>query len=143
MAVSTIGEIGIRLISLPGNLVGAITSEVPAETLKTMNGGRLPNSVTNLQPKAPYIQVMNKLPIQTTYHSIIGNRGKPGPLADSSDGVVPYWSSHEAKAQSELIVPGPHGSCELPQTIAELDRILRLHLKIGSGRSTSTLATAH
>src|SRR5438067_7512975 len=128
MAVSTIGEIGIRLISLPGNLVGAITSEVPAETLKTMNGGRLPNSVTNLQPKAPYIQVMNKLPIQTTYHSIIGNRGKPGPLADSSDGVVPYWSSHLDGAKSECIVPGPHGSCELPQTIAELDRILRLHL---------------
>ena len=132
MAVSTIGEIGIRLISLPGNLVGVITSEVPAETLKTMNGGRLPNSITNLQPKAPYIQVLNKLPMRTTYHSIIGNRGKPGPLADSSDGVVPYWSSHETKAQSELIVPGPHGSCQLPQTIAELDRILRLHLGKGS-----------
>jgi len=61
-------------------------------------------------------------------HSIIGNRGKPGPLADSSDGVVPYWSSHLDKAQSELIVPGPHGSTGLPQTIAELDRILRLHV---------------
>jgi pimeloyl-ACP methyl ester carboxylesterase len=132
MAVSTIGEIGIRLISLPGNLVGAITSEVPAETLKTMTGGRLPNSITNLQPKAPYIQVLNTLPMQTTYHSIIGNRGKPGPLADSSDGVVPYWSSHDVKAQSELIVPGPHGSCELPQTIAELDQILRLHLGASS-----------
>jgi hypothetical protein len=137
MAVSTIGEIGIRLISLPSTLVGTITSEVPAETLKTINGGRLPNSVTNLQPKAPYIQVLNKLPMQTTYHSIIGNRGKPGPLADSSDGVVPYWSSHEAKAKSELIVPGPHGSCELPQTIAELDRILRLHLGISSSSKPS------
>ena len=143
MAVSTIGEIGIRLISLPANLVGAITSEVPAETLKSMNGGRLPNSVTNLQPKAPYVQVLNKLPMQTTYHSIIGNRGKPGPLADSSDGVVPYWSSHESKARSELIVPGPHGSCELPQTIAELDRILRLHLGISSNsKSTPAVAQA-
>jgi len=138
MAVSTIGEIGVRLISLPANLVSAITSEVPAETLKSMNGGRLPNSVTNLQPKSPYIQVLNKLPMQTTYHSIIGNRGKPGPLADSSDGVVPYWSSHEAKAQSEVIVPGPHGSCELPQTIAELDRILRLHLGISSSSKPAT-----
>jgi hypothetical protein len=27
-----------------------------------------------------------------------------------------------------LIVPGPHGSFNLPQTIAELKRILRLHL---------------
>jgi pimeloyl-ACP methyl ester carboxylesterase len=129
MAVSTIGEIGIRLISLPSTLVGVVTSEVPSETLKTMNGGRLPNSVTNLQPKSPYIQVLKKLPMQTTYNSIIGNRGKPGPLADSSDGVVPYWSSHLDGAKSECIVPGPHGSCELPQTIAELDRILQLNLK--------------
>ena len=143
MAVSTIGEIGVRLISLPANLVSAVTSEVPSATLKSMNGGRLPNSVTNLQPKAPYIQVANKLPMQTTYHSIIGNRGKPGPLADSSDGVVPYWSSHETKAKSELIVPGPHGSCELPQTIAELDRILRLHLGISSSsKPTPAVAQA-
>jgi hypothetical protein len=45
---------------------------------------------------------------------------------------VPYWSSHLDGAQSEKIVPGPHGSCELPQTIAELDRILRLHLGLPS-----------
>ncbi len=45
------------------------------------------------------------------------------------DGVVPYWSSHCDGARFECIVPGPHGSCELPQTIAELDRILELHLK--------------
>jgi hypothetical protein len=42
--------------------------------------------------------------------------------------VVAYWSSHLAGAQSELIVPGPHGLFALPQTIAELKRILRLHL---------------
>ena len=42
--------------------------------------------------------------------------------------MVPYSSSHLDGAQSEVIVPGPHGACELPQTIAELDRILRLHL---------------
>ena len=72
---------------------------------------------------------MDTVPVQAAYHSIIGNRGKPGPLADSTDGVVPYWSSHMDKAQSELIVPGPHGSCQLPQTIEELKRLLRLHLK--------------
>jgi hypothetical protein len=31
-----------------------------------------------------------------------------------------------------VIVPGPHGACELPQTIAELDRILRLYLRTSS-----------
>src|SRR5438874_12527131 len=107
-----------------------------------MNNGRLPSSVSNLAPKAPYLAVLNKESIQAPYHSIIGNRGKPGPLTDSSDGVVPYWSSHLDGAQSECIVPGPHGSCQLPETIVELDRVLRLHLGISSSKPTSTVAQA-
>jgi pimeloyl-ACP methyl ester carboxylesterase len=139
MASGGIGELGIKLISLPVDLETTMKSEIPEETLRKINNGRLPNSVSNLKPSAPYLAVLNKQPIQAPYHSIIGNRGKPGPLADSSDGVVPYWSSHLDGAQSELIVPGPHGSCELPQTIAELDRILRLHLK-ASGTAKTILA---
>jgi len=45
------------------------------------------------------------------------------------NGVVAYSSSRLDSAQSETIVPGPHGSEQLPQTIDELKRILRLHLK--------------
>jgi pimeloyl-ACP methyl ester carboxylesterase len=136
MASGGIGELGIKLISLPVDLETTIKSEIPEETLRKINNGRLPNSVSNLKPDAPYLAVLNKESIQAPYHSIIGNRGKPGPLADSSDGVVPYWSSHLDGAQSEVIVPGPHGACELPQTIAELDRILRLHLKTSSTSRT-------
>jgi pimeloyl-ACP methyl ester carboxylesterase len=129
MASGGIGGLAIKLISLPTDLQTTMKSEIPETTLRKLNNGRLPNSVSNLKPSAPYLAVLNKESIQAPYHSIIGNRGKPGPVADSTDGVVPYWSSHLDAAQSELIVPGPHGSCELPQTIAELDRILRLHLK--------------
>ena len=143
MASGGIGELGIKLISLPVDLVTTMKSEIPAETLRKINNGRLPNSVSNLKPNAPYLQVLNKETIHAPYHSIIGNRGKPGPLADSTDGVVPYWSSHLDGAQSECIVPGPHGSCELPQTIAELDRILRLHLRTGrSSKPATTVAQA-
>ena len=138
MASGGIGELGIKLISLPTDLTTTLKSEIPEETLRKINNGRLPNSVSNLKPNAPYLAVMNKQSIHAPYHSIIGNRGKPGPLADSSDGVVPYWSSHLDGAKSECIVPGPHGSAELPQTIAELDRILRLNLGI---KSTSKPAT--
>jgi hypothetical protein len=136
MASGGIGAFAIKLISLPVDLVTTIKSEIPEETLRKINNGRLPNSVSNLAPKAPYLAVLNKESIQAPYHSIIGNRGKPGPLADSSDGVVPYWSSHLDGAKSEVIVPGPHGACELPQTIAELDRILRLHLGLRSPSRT-------
>ena len=141
MASAGIGEFAIKLISLPVDLVTTIKSEIPEATLRKINNGRLPNSVSNLAPSAPYLKVLNKESIQVPYHSIIGNRGKPGPLAESTDGVVPYWSSHLGGAQSECIVPGPHGACELPQTIAELDRILRLHLGLPSA-STTTVAEA-
>ena len=58
-------------------------------------------------------------------------------------GVVPYWSSHLDGAQSEVIVPGPHGSCALPQTIDELDRILKLHLgKSATKRQQQTASIA-
>jgi pimeloyl-ACP methyl ester carboxylesterase len=140
MASGPLGELGIKLISLPADLATTMKSAIPEETLRKINNGRLPNSVSNLAPNAPYLAVLNKESIQVPYHSIVGNRGKPGPLADSSDGVVPYWSSHLNGAQSEAIVPGPHGACELPETIAELDRILRLHLKSTSRRSNGTLA---
>ena len=136
MASGGIGGLAIKLISLPADLETTMKSEIPEETLRKINNGKLPNSVSNLKPSAPYLAVLNRESIQAPYHSIIGNRGKPGPLADSSDGVVPYWSSHLDGAKSECIVPGPHGSCELPQTIAELDRILRLH----SGLSASARA---
>jgi pimeloyl-ACP methyl ester carboxylesterase len=137
MASGGIGELGIKLISLPVDLVTTMKSEIPEATLRKINNGRLPNSVSNLAPNAPYLKVLNEEPIEAPYHSIIGNRGKPGPLAQSTDGVVPYWSSHLAGAQSECIVPGPHGSCELPQTIAELDRILRLNLGLPRASGTT------
>jgi hypothetical protein len=142
MASAGIGEFAIKLISLPVDLVTTIQSEIPEATLRKMNNGRLPNSVSNLAPTAPYLKVLNKEPIQVPYHSIIGNRGKPGPLADSTDGVVPYWSSHLDGAKSECIVPGPHGACELPQTIAELDRILRLNLGLPASSNTTVAQAA-
>jgi pimeloyl-ACP methyl ester carboxylesterase len=142
MASGPIGELGIKLISLPVDLATTMKSAIPEETLRKMNNGRLPNSVSNLKPNAPYLQVLNKEPILTPYHSIIGNRGKPGPLADSSDGVVPYWSSHLDGAKSECIVPGPHGLCQFPQTIAELDRILRLNLGLPAASMNSVAQAA-
>jgi pimeloyl-ACP methyl ester carboxylesterase len=142
MASAGIGELAIKLISLPVDLVTTLKSEIPEATLRKINNGRLPNSVSNLAPNAPYLKVLNEQSIQAPYHSIIGNRGKPGPLAESSDGVVPYWSSHLDGAKSECIVPGPHGSCELPQTIAELDRILRLNFGLHSASKTSVVQAA-
>lgn len=128
LAINSIGQLAMSLIVLPSNLVGLVHDQIgSALTTFTGSAKRLPNSVFSLSPKNPTLLVMDKVPISCPYHSIIGDRGK-GDTPNSSDGVVPYWSSHMDGAQSELIVPGPHGSCELPQTIAELDRILLLNL---------------
>ena len=71
---------------------------------------------------------MDTLPIRAPFHTLIGDRGKRNsPL--SSDGVVPYRSSHLEGAESELIVPGPHGAYEVKETIAELVRILHQHVE--------------
>jgi hypothetical protein len=75
------------------------------------------------------VEALNKLPITPgiPYHSIIGDRGR-GDTPNSSDGVVPYWSSHLSGAQSELIVNSDHGAQCNPQAIREVARILRLNL---------------
>jgi hypothetical protein len=64
-----------------------------------------------------------------------GEHSMPTLRLRSSDGVVPYWSSHLEGAQSELIVPGSHGSYALPQTVVELKRILRSELAAREGAS--------
>jgi pimeloyl-ACP methyl ester carboxylesterase len=87
------------------------------------------NSIRFLRAKSPLLLAILKLPMskQVTYHSVIGDQGK-GDTPHSSDGVVPYWSSHLPHAKSEKIVPSGHGANEDPDGIEEIRRILRLHL---------------
>jgi pimeloyl-ACP methyl ester carboxylesterase len=126
MAMGSIGALAMRIISLPKSLVGTLTNSL-GDVLSVVSGSpQVPNSITSLSPKNPTLKELDRLPIRAPYHSIIGDRGK-GDSPNSSDGVVPYWSSHLDGAKSELIVPGPHGSHELPQTLAELKRILLLN----------------
>ena len=78
---------------------------------------------------------MNRLPIadQIPYYSTIGDRGR-GDAPNSSDGVVPYWSSHLDGAQSERIVPSGHPAHQNKQGMEEVDRILRLNLRNANGK---------
>lgn len=129
MAVGSLGELGRRLIALPVDLTSVVTNSVgDSLAIATGQPGRMPNSVTGLSPSNPALKVLDSRPMTAPYHTILGDRGK-GDGPNSSDGVVKYWSSHLKAAESEKVVPGPHGSCELPQTLDELRRILRLHLK--------------
>ncbi len=130
LAVGSLGMLASRLISIPGTLLKTMENAlgVSFDLIAGINGGRIPTGIQSLSPRSPVLLALNTLPIQAPHHSIIGDRGR-GDTPCSSDGVVPYWSSHLDSAESELIVPGPHSSYDLPQTIAELRRILRLHLR--------------
>ncbi|MEI7908476.1 MAG: alpha/beta fold hydrolase [Verrucomicrobiota bacterium] len=139
MALSRLGELARRLIFLPAELTSSITGSLGnAVAMITGDPKRMPTSVDGLAPSNPMLKVLDARPIQVPYHSIIGDRGK-GDTPNSSDGVVDYWSSHLNGARSECIVPGPHGSCELPQTLTEVRRILTLHLQ-ESGHQTGRAA---
>lgn len=89
-------------------------------------------SVDNLSPRHPLLAGIDKRPITVPHHSIIGNRGRSGPLETSSDGVVPFTSAHLDTALSEKIVPAPHSLVQHPDVAAEIVRILHEHLNTPS-----------
>jgi hypothetical protein len=105
-AVGWIGRIGSALVRTPRSLSSIYASAKPL-----------------------LIQSVNKLPIAPNipYHSIIGDRGR-GDTPNSSDGIVPYWSSHLDGAKSELIVHSGHGAQYDPEAIREVERILKENL---------------
>ena len=142
MASGGLGSLGISLIRLPFQMLTTMKNALTSAELAQITGSakRFPNSVWGLKPTNPAFPVVNEPKMSVPYHSIIGDRGK-GDCPNCSDGVVAYWSSHLDGAKSETIVPGPHGSAELPQTITELDRILRLHLGLPTA-SRVTVAQA-
>jgi pimeloyl-ACP methyl ester carboxylesterase len=130
-AASWIGRIGSALVRTPRPFASIYASAKPlliadpaASTLK-----RMPNSIDTLEPNDRFVQSVNKLPIAPNipYHSIIGDRGR-GDTPNSSDGIVPYWSSHLDGAESELIVNSKHNAQSNPEAIREVERILKRNL---------------
>ena len=129
MALGRLAKLAEKLITLPGTLTVDIKDTMGAALAGfTGSANEMPDGVSGLSPKNPLLLTMAATQVVPPCHSIIGNRGLPGPLADSSDGIVPYWSSHLSYAKSEVIVPGPHSCYDFEGAIAEMKRILHLHL---------------
>jgi pimeloyl-ACP methyl ester carboxylesterase len=130
LASNWIGRIGAALVRTPRPFTSIYASTKPLliadPAARPLN--RMPNSVDTLEPNDRFVEAVNKLPITRgiPYHSIMGDRGR-GDTPNSSDGVVPYWSSHLDGAKSELIVNSDHGAQYNPQAIREVERILKLH----------------
>ncbi len=132
-----IGRLGDRLIRIPGPLAEAhaalIASNPPAFFTREFLQG-VPSSIDELTFENPYLLAIDRLSRApwVVAHSIIGRVGRR-PLEESSDGVVPYNSSHVDWAASETIIDRMHFLQDDPLTIEELRRILRLHLLEAGG----------
>jgi hypothetical protein len=131
LAVNPVSEFFSRLVRLPVDFLNtdrlALQSALRQEYRELFVAPA--NSLVFLRANSPLLKAILALPVRpgVPYHSVIGDQGK-GNTPDSSDGVVPYWSSHMEGAASEKIVPSGHGAHENPEGIAELGRILHLHL---------------
>jgi pimeloyl-ACP methyl ester carboxylesterase len=137
LATGFLGRLGASIIGTPSDLAEP-GNEFVSFAKPGPDGARLrevPNSVQMLDPKNRFTNAINAIPVTPgiPYHSIIGDRGKGGNLdrtrPQSTDGIVPYWSSHIEGAESELIVPSGHWSNRHPMAIAEVRRILVQHLR--------------
>ncbi len=130
LASNWLGRIGSSLVRAPSTLLSAGTSIIKLTSFQAgdLKLKRIPNSVDTLAPNNRFVKAINTIPITPgiPYHTIMGDRGR-GDAPNSSDGVVPYWSSHMEGAQSECIVPSGHPAHQNPQAIEEVHRILELN----------------
>jgi pimeloyl-ACP methyl ester carboxylesterase len=135
LASGWIGRIGASLVRTPQLFTSVYTSAKPLLITDPAARplSRMPNSVDTLEPNDRFVEAVDKLPITRgiPYDSIMGDRGR-GNTPNSSDGVVPYWSSHLDGAQSELIVDSGHDAQTNPKAIHEVARILKENLAVAS-----------
>jgi hypothetical protein len=131
-ADSPVGRLGSLIIRPPGGFTAFFRRVSEANpgaftpAFARMGNGVL-DSLDSLSPGQPVLQILADLPYDhpVVLHTIIGNRGRPGPLSESSDGYVAYRSSHLPEAVSEFLVADDHSLFRHPQTRQEVCRILR------------------
>jgi pimeloyl-ACP methyl ester carboxylesterase len=101
------------------------------ETLHKITLANIQNGPSDLSEKSDFMNLTRdaKMIDGLPYHTIMGNAKGDIVLDKTSDGIVPYSSSHLDGAQSEKIITGGHSIQETPEAVLELRRILRLHLK--------------
>jgi hypothetical protein len=115
MGANWIGQIGTRLVRMPF-LVATVPFRVVSEAMvpdpSAVALNRIPTSIDTLSPNNRFVKEINQFPTTPgiPFHNIEGDRGR-GDAPNSSDGVVPHWSSHLEGAASSLIVRKCVASC--------------------------------
>jgi pimeloyl-ACP methyl ester carboxylesterase len=133
VANQVIGEVGALLIRRPEQIV-SIYSELLAlngpSAFQPTYRERPPGILDNLVPDSPFVKGLARLPIAADVpcHSIIPVLF-PGTLPSWwTDGLVTFNSSHLEGAASEVVFRNDHMAFDAAEAIAEVRRILRLHI---------------
>ena len=92
--------------------------------------GEIPTAVDNMNPNGRFVQTLSACPMtpKVTTHSIISVLGS-GPVTGKTDGFVAYESARLEGVASEKIVRSSHSTQGEPETILEVRRILREHVR--------------
>jgi len=131
VAEAPIGEFLARLVTPAAAVLNALndlTTDNAARLSASAASMRL-GSVWSMSPDNPLLEAFSTLRVAPSVaaNSIIAVEGS-GSVATGDDGVVSYQSAHIPEAESELVVRSGHSVQSDPHTVAEIRRILFLHL---------------
>lgn len=103
---------------------------VASTRLKLPTASRRANSVDTLSPDSRFVQAINTLPLTpgVPCDIIIGDCGR-GDSLNSSDGIIPNWSSHIDGVKIDHTVPSDHTAHQDSQIIATVLTILKSHAR--------------
>ena len=129
LASNVLGRLARLLVRVPRAVRSRVYAIVSQNRRALAVGApiRPTSSLDSLGPRDPLVAAINDVPMRpgVRLHSILGDRGRRGPVERSSDGVVAYESAHLPQADSERVVPAGHtGTLKSPQTADEIIRIL-------------------
>ncbi|MEA3208472.1 MAG: hypothetical protein QOE70_1529 [Chthoniobacter sp.] len=129
LATNWVGKIARRLARLPLTVVQTSVNMLTfnADALAADAEVNPGTSIDSLSPGGKFAAVLQTLPLspRVKKFSIIGDRGQGGDPWRTSDGVVPYWSSH-LEGVPETIIPSNHSGPEHPRCADEIKRLLRV-----------------
>ena len=128
-----VGRVGSNLIAEPDHvsqLLAKLIRENP-DKFDRRKFRKMPTSIETLDPASPVLKALLSMAPPpgkvVPFHSIIGSV-RAGDTDGTTDGVVPYRSSHLDGVRSELIVRSDHGVQKDPTAIREVRRILLEHV---------------
>jgi pimeloyl-ACP methyl ester carboxylesterase len=143
LADNPVSQLLARLVKPHARSFNALR-EFTERNREFLRGGALRSgSLWSMSPSNPTLSALAATPISPNIaaHSIIAVEGE-GPIETGDDGVVSYQSAHIPEAESELVVRSGHSVQDDPRTVAEVRRILLLHLAQACPNGCAPPATA-